>query len=543
MSQHENILFTEKLWEAWSSQEEKLYKITRDKSGNSQPKYLKKNYLHFDAKFWFPDRKEEIKKILQQGLKEYDRKNKTYNWRAFRPFLKILVKTPRYKYQSDISSFELETKIRPICFASHVDSLLFGFYSFAITKKYEDYISMPDSNIGECVLAYRSDLDGKCNIQFAKEVFELTKKRGQCSVIALDIKGYFDHIDHDILREKWCKVIRSEKLPPEQYKLFKEITQYSYVNKSSILKKYNVNINKIKNKPSSLLDVIPGKKDSEKYNRLREDRLIVKNNKSKKGTDRLAGIPQGSGMSALLSNIYLIDFDKDMYEKSKIENFVYRRYCDDILIICDSDKAKEIQEYTINKIKSDYKLTIQDKKVELTEFRQNSKGIIRAFNKKKMLEHGIDFTDGVSEQKFYKSLQYLGFEFNGQDIFIRSSSLSRYFRKLKGRIVKTVCMAYSSSSNPDVIWRKQLLHRYSHLGKRNFVRYAYNAAKSEYLNSNGELKIGMNSPAIKKQLGRHMDILSRNLEEKNIQRFLTKFNKNKPVNLKKTRMKPVETNL
>ena len=54
----------------------------------------------------------------------------------------------------------------------------------------------------ECILAYRSDL-GKCNIQFAKEAFDQVRKRGECTAIALDIKGYFDNIDHETLKEKW----------------------------------------------------------------------------------------------------------------------------------------------------------------------------------------------------------------------------------------------------------------------------------------------------------------------------------------------------
>jgi hypothetical protein len=244
-------------------------------------------------------------------------------------------------------------------------------------------------------------------------------------------------------------------------------------------------------------------------------------------------VPQGSALSALLSNIYLIDYDQMMYEKAKEEGFLYRRYCDDIIIVCEPDKAEALQKFAIDKIKEDYLLTIQDKKVELTEFRPNSKGKTRAFNKKKIIENGVETIDASNEQRYYKSLQYLGFEFNGQNVFVRSSSLSRYFRKMKARIVKTVSMAYSKTGKSDKIFTEQLLHKYSHLGKRNFLSYVYNAASATYKNSKGEVKEGMNSPAIKQQVRRHMAVLSNSLKVKNADRFEWKEKKGKASKMKK----------
>lgn len=510
----------EEYWNSWSSQEESNYKLSNNASGKPVRKYLKKGYTHFDLRFWFPDRKNELKVIIKRGLKIINKKHKSEEWWSFSPFLKILLKTPRYKYQTD-GHYDLETKIRPICFASHMDGLIFGFYAHALTRVYEAYIA--DLGFSDCVIAYRSNLGGKCNIQFSKEVFNEIK--GDCTAIALDIKGYFDHIDHVILKEKWSKIL-GEKLPEDQFKLYKALTQYSYVSKKSILKKYKVELKKLPKQPETLLDLVPGEKDFQKFQQLRDDKLIVTNNKIDKN-GRLLGIPQGSGMSALLSNVYLIDFDRDLYEKAKNEGFFYRRYCDDILIVCESSKAEAIQKFTIDKIRNEYFLEIQDKKVELTEFRQNSRGKLRAFNKKKQLKNGVLSTNSASEKNYYKNLQYLGFEFNGQDIFIRSSSLSRYFRKMRGRIIKTVMMAYSKNGKDDKIWKEQMFNRYTHLGKRNFLTYAYNASKEKYKNGNNEEKDGMNSPAIKKQVSRHMTILKKALNSKNNQRFDYKEFKNK----------------
>lgn len=510
------MLFTEDTWNRWVQAEETNYKLVKNKSGRTSKKYLKKGYTHFDLPFWFPDRKAEIKQILKDGLKIFHNVHGRMEYYSFNPFLKILIKTPRYKYQASEGGFALETKIRPICFSAHLDSLIFGFYSFALNEKYQEHIRK--IRCDDAVLAYRTDLNGKCNIQFSKEVFDEVRRRGHCAAIALDIKGYFDHIDHKILKEKWAKVIESE-LPEDQYKVYKSLTQYSYTSKNSILKKYEIRLKRLPQPPKTLLDLVPGTKDYLKFQRLRDDKLIVTNNKPNRKTGTMIGIPQGSAMSALLSNIYLIDYDDLMTKKSQKEGFMYRRYCDDILIICEPERVEDLQQFAIEKISKEYRLEIQSKKVEITEFRQNSKGKTRAFNKKKMIEKGLTTTNDLNEKNYYKSLQYLGFEFNGQDIFIRSSSLSRYFIKLKSRVVKTVSMAYSDKGKSDRIFKEQLFHRYTHLGKRNFLKYAYNSSRKTYINAKGDVKEGMDSPSIKKQLSRHFDHLIRTLNNKNNQRY------------------------
>jgi len=43
------------------------------------------------------------------------------------------------------------------------------------------------------------------------------------------------------------------------------------------------------------------------------------------------------------------------------------------------------------------------------------------------------------------------------------------------------------------------------------------------LNSKGEKKEGMNSPAIRKQVSRHSNILWRTLEKKNLERYFWKI--------------------
>jgi len=509
-------LYTEENWNEFVAKTEDSYKV--------------KSYPHVDPIFNFTFGKHKLRTILS------DTTSKKVSNHAFAPFLKTLQKTPRYRYQESSDKYKLETKIRPISFASHFDTYILGFYSYCLNKKYQTYIR--DHNFSDPILAYRSDLNGKCNIQFAKDAFDNVRARvsskGTCSAIALDIKGYFDHIDHTILKSMWLKVIDLDQLPIDQYHIFRSITKYSYINYISFLKHFNINLKAIEKEHkrkypdrqftpkgyNSILDLIPnnyaGSSYKEKMRYLRKMNLISINRNKDRSLSK-NGIPQGSSISALLSNIYLLDFDKELHVKSNIEGFSYRRYCDDLLIICDSERVNELKTFVMDLMTDKYKLTIQDKKTEVIDFKLSQQNKVRGF-KRLYNEDTTEFEELPNTNSNFKSLQYLGFEFNGQKVFIRSGSLSRYFRKLKARIVKSVGMSYSNNSKSHKIFKQQIYSRYSHFGKRNFLSYALNAAKKEYSYIDGEVKVGMNSPAIKKQISKHMKIIQQEILKTSEQR-------------------------
>ena len=510
-----NSLYSDERWQRF-----------KDKFGKTASEFKLKKYPQLDPYFDFFNFSELIK------AKVSDPTLKAIQSHSFLPFLKILTKTPRYKYQEDKFSYSLETKIRPISFASHFDSYIYAYYSFALTEEYQSYLR--DKDFKDCILAYRTDLGGLCNIQFAKEAFNRVndhiRRRGRCTSIALDITGYFDNIDHEILKEKWCKILTSSELPIDQYKVFRSLTKYSYVNYFSFLKHFNINLDRLKKQDfrwQSILDLLDetvfGHTLMEKLNFLRSKNLITTNlpkKNIKSGELESRGIPQGSSMSSVLSNIYLIDFDEFVNSLGNKLDFSYRRYCDDILIICNTADAEDICSIVLAEIKK-YKLVIQTKKAERIDFARNSKGKIRGFNYKKLVKNPSLLTP-ENESRLYKSLQYLGFEFNGQDVYVRSGSLSRYFQKMKGRITKTIMMSYSSQSKREQILKKQIFERYSHLGKRNFLSYVQDAAKKTYTKSSGIPRQGFDSPAIRKQLAHHFRIIEQEILKTSEQRFTQK---------------------
>lgn len=477
-----------------------------------------KTYLHIDPLFDFNKSGDLIKEVVT------DESNTLIKSYGFLPFLKIVTKTPRYKYfenEADptLSKYKLQSKKRPILFAGHKDSYILAFYAFMLNIRYQTYIR--NLGISDSILAYRTDLDGQCNIQFAKTAFDSIKDKinanSNCTAIALDITGYFNNIDHSILKEMWCKVLGKDKLTDDYFKLYRILTKYTYVKFRSVCKHFEIDVNEVKFPNRSIMSSIGNRanlvKVTEKMNLLRKKGFLVKNKKA-------SGIPQGTSMSAVLSNIYLVDFDVEVDRLSKEKNFKYYRYCDDILIVCESKRTNEIYKEIVDLLTNKYLQEIQAKKTEVVDFKSWSKTQepkFRAFKRKYNKESKL-FKEKDSNEDNFTSLQYLGFEFNGQNIFVRSSSLSRYFRKMKARLHKSTSMAYSPNSKADVIFKKQIHYRYSHFGKRNFITYIKNAASKSYTNSKGEVKYGLDSKVIRKQLAQHMKVLRLNISKKSSRR-------------------------
>lgn len=122
-----------------------------------------------------------------------------------------------------------DVKERPIRYASRGDAYIFAYYRHLLTQEYEAALSK--NFLDEVVIAYRRirnpDGTGKCNIHFAYEAFEKIKKLGNCCVVALDISGFFEKLDHNLLKSIWCDLLNVEELPEDHYRVFRTITRYA----------------------------------------------------------------------------------------------------------------------------------------------------------------------------------------------------------------------------------------------------------------------------------------------------------------------------
>ncbi len=83
--------------------------------------------------------------------------------------------------------------------------------------------------LDDSILAFRKL--NKSNIDFARIAFDSIQKRSNCTVLGLDISKFFDHIDHKILKDMWCKVLGVPSLPEDHHSVFKAITKFVKVDR------------------------------------------------------------------------------------------------------------------------------------------------------------------------------------------------------------------------------------------------------------------------------------------------------------------------
>lgn len=402
--------------------------------------YKSRGYLHFDQPI---------------GLKKAQRIVTNPNSvasHAFKPLLGYEIVTRKiFKEEGKIKS---KPKERPIKFAAHVDSHIYSYYCSILTDFYEHQLSK--YGLEKSVLAFRKL--GKSNIDFAFEAFQKIRSMGECTAIGFDITGFFDNLDHALLKHSWTRLLEADNLPKDHYAVYRSLTKYSEANRTKVFEALGISLN---NPAAGRRKVCT---PAEFRNIIRKNDLITTNKK-------LCGIPQGSPISAFLSNLYMLEFDRKVHTVIDEIGGTYFRYCDDMLFVVPSEWKDDVEKIVLQEIEK-LRLDINPDKTEICEF-HNRAGILTT----------------------RKPLQYLGFLFDGHQVLLRSAGLARYSERMNRGVrlakktqLKRNKIRADKGLPPTDLFKRKLYATYSHLGRRNFIRYGLNAARV------------MNSKAIKRQL-------------------------------------------
>lgn len=408
-----------------------------------------------------------------------------------------------------------KSKDRELYYAAHLDSLVFSYYSFILSELYETKIKEHD--LSQNITAYRSipiDLlkpegPNKCNIDFANDIFKaiLNFKEEEFVVMAFDISGFFDNLDHVQLRNVWMGLLNDDRLPKDHFNVYKNITRFSYVEQVDLFEMFKDQLIVERNKDFSTSKEHK-KKSIKKLRHIRNQHTIAfceKNDfikmKSKLVRKRYVidsktgernwlkkGIPQGSPISSVLANSYLLEFDKEVAAKCKEVNALYRRYSDDMVVVCSKSDKDEISDLIYSQIK-EYKLEIRKDKTQIFQFKKNGDRLIC----------GQEFLSSVN---WNKNFVYLGFEFDGKHVTLKSGSLSGYYRKMNRGVNRAHHFASKKGSKTKgEFFKQRILKKYTYKGAKryrkwiwsdktksfersdyynwgNFLSYAYKADKS-----------------------------------------------------------------
>ncbi|MFC3159484.1 reverse transcriptase domain-containing protein [Chryseobacterium arachidis] len=199
------------------------------------------------------------------------------------------------------------------------------------------------------------------------------------------------------------------------------------------------------------------------------------------------GIPQGLPLSAVLANIYLLDFDRNIIKEivRKYRGY-YRRYSDDLLIICSSDDVDNIKQFVLTEILK-YGLKISSHKTE--EFLFENLVYNKNFDKR-LTSVKIE----NNQRRIAKPLIYLGFEYRGFSTSIKSTNLSKYYRRLI-YIVKRRAKRASKNITPE---SKKAIYKHQ-------IKKLYNAPLKNIDSDSKELKqkFRMRYRFVKNELGEY----------------------------------------
>lgn len=396
---------------------------------------------------------------------------------SFYPFISYFIKTSKIRKERDEAGVRKVVrkppKPRPIKIASHADAAIFSYYAQLLADQYEAALEI--DGISSCVAAFRSGRG--TNMDTASDVLHFTSEPHY--ILTFDIEGFFDNLDHFILKNAWRHLLQANRLPADHFALFKALTCYAEVDRTELYRLLGISVHNSKQSHLEPAERRTTVCSAAEFRDLRSSHpsLIRRNSTGK-------GIPQGSPISAFLSNVYMRSFDRAVTQRITQEGGLYRRYCDDIAIVLpQTSHYQDVESFVCSEIQ----------KLELS------------INADKTKRAAFPVT---GEEDVQASIQYLGFTKDQQKILIREGSINRYYGRMRRavRLTKRSRIKCNRRSGQNLQLRTAKLYRqYSYLIRRkskakkfvqhdhigNFITYSHKAAHK------------LKSPEIKRQIKNH----------------------------------------
>jgi hypothetical protein len=437
----------EQLQNDWFSHEEG--RIRENKKHKNRKK--KGQYLHFDKR---------IPSLSKDGVKSVWNPNVVAR-HSFFPFIRFVKEIKHYQKVSGTKKKTLIPKKRPIDYAAHYDAAIYSWYSYILLSLYEKELDR--RAISEVPIAYRS-LEGKSNIEFAGDIIAFIKAHPDFEVLTFDVEKFFETLDHLKIKEQWAKLLGVARLPDDHYHVFRSLTEYHYVDIEKLQKIFGFS-----HKDHSRRQQVCS---SDEFRlKVRDAGLIVKNVRYRKENDERypVGIPQGTSLSCVLANLYMIDFDEAVSLFITSIGGLYRRYSDDVIVVVPKSYAPAVESHIEEEAK-DIDLTLNKNKTERHHF-VDKDGVLVCFD---------------SAKNKVAPLQYLGIQFDGEEGFLRHAGIAKFQRRRNRAVRGTINRLQKGRHIP----KKMYLNKFTYEGKENYLDYASRAQK------------GLKSKKIKRQVPR-----------------------------------------
>lgn len=362
---------------------------------------------------------------------------------SYLPFLRFIQRSVKRRREG--GRVIILNKLRPIDYAPHADSIIFAWYAYQLSANYEKHIST--TGFSDVATAYRSFGDAKKNnIIFFKEVVDFWNLNQDHLALAFDVKNFFGSMDHALIRKSVREVMGFDQIPDDWHSILKQITHYSYILKDRA-------IGLIKKNPSFVAHGRLCNTAGFKY--------LISHSLLQGDTKSNVGIPQGSPISCVIANLYMLNFDKTVYEFANSVGGFYRRYSDDIVLIVPRSAYAEAGK-VINSAISERKLKLSEDKTE----RWARKG------------QAVFEIDNDGNQMKLRKFSYLGVTYDGMRYYLRHHAIAR----VQGRIVRSTKLAarYAINMQFEGLPQRKLTSKF---GKVNGTFRAYRNRAADALKS------------------------------------------------------------
>lgn len=397
------------------------------------PWFRRRTYAHFD-----------LPSALDRVIRVVDDPSAVAKHR-FWPLILKPMRSCKRVWENDQPRWK--TKTRPIAYVAHMDAQIHARYAFELSRLLD--VRLRASDYGVAVLAYRKFDPKKCNVDFAHDAFSEIAKTGECDVVALDVSGFFDALDHRVLKDSWADLLGVERLPRDHFQVYRSVTrdrgvtlpQLRDVLGRPIDGRYGEVRRRIGRKPVRIVE------DLARFRReivplLRPRYELVAGIKGDSIPSEPIGIPQGTPISAVLANVYMRAVDEMLFRQLREIGGSYRRYSDDILVIAPPGMARRAEELVSTALDGVH-LEIKPAKTARVAFRQHGESI-----------RGLQL-DAAGATGQPTRLDYLGLSFDGRTSMLRSSTISRFQTRMQRAVHRGYLAALKS---PDLKLKKRKLY-------------------------------------------------------------------------------------
>jgi RNA-directed DNA polymerase len=320
-------------------------------------------------------------------------------------------------------------KARPIMYASHRDACILSKYAHDLTALLDAHYAA--TQLSDNVIGYRKL--GRANYDFAAAACQFAHASAPCVVMCFDVTGFFDHLDHSILKGNLKQILKVDELSRDWFAVFRHVTRYKYINRVD-METHPVFDRRLK---------APSHAPVATISEIKSAGIRIHENKNK------YGVPQGTPISAAFSSLYMLDFDRTLTDACAKIGALYQRYSDDVIVICGLGYEHAMHALVQSTLVG-LKLNLSSEKTDIVKF-----------------AGGTNFP-----------FQYLGFDISPAGAVVRASSMSCQWRNLKRSVRRTKEAGKKAiaTGKATKIYTKNLRKKFAPIGSRNFSSYTRNAA-------------------------------------------------------------------